>query len=192
MNILATKTTYTPEDLLTLPEDGKDYELVDGLLVERHMGMRSSYIGGRIGRMLGSHCDEQDAGAVFPADASYQCFPDHPNKVRKPDVSLIRKEKQPAVQMPGGHSRIAPDLAVEVVSPNDVVDDVDEKIMEYLAVGVQLVWVVRPQSRMVEIHRADGTSSILRANQEITGEKVLPGFRCQVGAFFVVPGAASS
>lgn len=191
MNILALpKTNYTPEDLLAMPDEGKDYELVDGRLVERNMGMRSSFVGGRILLLLGAWCDSHGTGCVYAADAGYQCFANHPNKVRKADVSFISFERQPAAEIPDGYSRIPPDLAVEVVSPNDLVDEVDEKILEYLEAGVRLVWIVRPRSRLVEIHRTDGTSSLLRDTAEIAGEPVLPGFRCPVALFFQQPPTA--
>ncbi len=65
---------YTPEDLLAMP-DGKSYELVDGHLVERHMGAESSEIGGNLFFRLRLFCREHELGIVWPADNGYQCFP---------------------------------------------------------------------------------------------------------------------
>jgi len=191
MNMLvAPQKLFTPEDLLALPEDGPTFELVDGQLVERPMSMRSGRISGQILILLGNHCNRHDAGAVYPGgEPGYQCFPNQPNKVRKPDVSFVRKDRLAAAEEPDGYSRIPPDLAVEVVSPNNLVADIDARLLDYLSVQVPLVWIVRPRCRMVEIHRADGTSSLLRDNEEITGEAVLPGFRCLVAEFFRNPGA---
>jgi Uma2 family endonuclease len=86
-----------------------------------------------------------------------------------------------------GHCPIAPDLAVEVVSPNDTAYEIDEKVREFLDAGVPLVWVVNPEQRTVEIHRANGFGTILRENDEISGEDVIPGFRCRVGDFCQPP-----
>jgi Uma2 family endonuclease len=74
---------------------------------------------------------------------------------------------------------------VEVVSPNDSYYDVEHKVQEYLSAGVQRVWVVNPDRRNVRIHHLDGTTTTLNENDEITGEAVLPGFKCRVGEFFL-------
>ena len=89
---VVTKTKYTPEMLLAIP-DGDAYELVGGKLVERAMGFRSSRVGLKIAAFLLMHCEQERLGWVLPADAGYQCFPDDPQKVRKPDVSFIRADR---------------------------------------------------------------------------------------------------
>src|SRR5438067_2218026 len=148
MSTIAAKTRYTPEDLLAMP-DGKNYELVDGELVERNMGCESSWIGGRLHHFLSGHCDAKRLGIVFPADSGFQCFPNDPGKVRKPDVSFISIQRLPPDKIPGGHCSIAPDLAVEVVSPHDEYFEIEEKVIEYLEAGVRLVWVINPRTRTV-------------------------------------------
>jgi Uma2 family endonuclease len=104
--------------------------------------------------------------------------------VRKPDVSFIRRGRLPDERLPKGHVTIPPDLAVEVLSPNDLADEVDEKVKEYLEAGVLVVWVVFPKTRTVQIHRADGPIVKLTETDELSGEEVLPGFRCRVGEIF--------
>jgi Uma2 family endonuclease len=186
MSTVATKQRYTPEDLLTMP-DAVSYELVDGELVERNMGWKSSWVGGRVFKLLSNHCDAHGLGWAAPADASYQCFPDAPNKVRKPAASFIRLERMPPDKEPEGHCRIAPDLAVEVTSPNDFYDEVEVKVREYLSAGVRLVWVVHPPTRTARVHRADGAETKLREADELSGEDVIPGFRCRVSELFALP-----
>ena len=190
MNTTAIKQQYTPEDLLTMP-DGDRFELVDGELVERNMGWESSRVGGRLLGYLFEFCEPKQLGWLAPADASYQCFPDDPDKVRKPDVSFVRLERLPAHQRPEGHCPIAPDLAVEVVSPNDLYSEVEAKVDEYVRAGVQLVWVVDPPTRTVRAHRADGTVTDLNENDFLDGENVLPGFRCRVSDLFRAPSQPS-
>lgn len=192
MSTAPTTTRYTPADLLALP-DGDRFELVHGEFVERHLGQRSSRIGGKLLHLLYVFNEAAGLGCIYPADASYQCFPDDPQKVRKPDVSFICKERQAPQDEPEGHSRIHPDLAVEVLSPNDLADEIDEKVADYLGVGVLLVWVVHPRLRMVVVHRHDGTSAVRREQDELSGEAVLPGFRCLVRELFTGPvtGAAA-
>ena len=177
------KTRYTPEDLLAMP-DGKAYELVDGRLVERNMGAESSWIGGRLHSRLDWFCEEHHLGWVWPADNGYQCFAHAPKLVRRPDVSFIRAGRLPGDALPTGYIRIAPDLAVEVVSPNDLVAELDEKLEDYQKAGVRLVWVIYPESRTVSVYRGDGSASRLHQHEALSGEDVIPGFRCEVGSLF--------
>ena len=190
MNTLLLPNSFTPESLLALP-DGDHFELVDGRLVEKTMSLWASYVAGEIDSVLRECCRGQRLGWVFTAEASYHCFPEHPNLVRRPDVSFIRLGRLPGEQLPEGHCPLSPDLAVEVLSPNDLADEIDRKVHQYLRAGVRLVWVVNPDVRTVRAHRADGTGSILGEDHELTGDDVLPGFRCPVRDFFRPPPGAT-
>ncbi len=176
-------TLYTPEDLLAMP-DGKNYELVDGRLVERNTGAESSWIGGRMHVRLSNFCDEHQLGYVWPADNSYQCFDHAPRMVRRADVSFIRAGRLAGGELPEGHVRIPPDLAIEVVSPNDLAAELDEKIEDYLRAGVGLIWVIHPESRTASVYRRDGSVSRLHQDEELSGEEVIPGFHCEVRSLF--------
>ncbi len=186
MSVAENKTIYTPEDLLAMPS-GKGSELVDGELVEKKMGFRSSHIGGRMFRLLDVHCESHGLGWVLPSETGYQCFPDAPNKVRKPDVSFIRADRLLANEIPEGFATIAPDLAVEVVSPNDLFREVALKISEYLSAGVQLGWVIDPTAEQVHVYHQDGRGTILNRDDELSGEDVVEGFRCKVADLFRPP-----
>jgi len=123
-------------------------------------------------------------GTVWPADNGFQCFADAPDKVRKPDVSFIRRERLDPNAVPEGFITIVPDLVVEVLSPNDRAVPVARKVDEYLRAGVPLVWVVNEDLRQVWVHRADRTVTVLSDGDELTADGVLPGFRCPVADFF--------
>ena len=187
MSAIAPLKLFTPEDLLHLP-DAVGFELVDGNLVERNMGMESSGIAARIIVLLGKFIFDHKLGLLFGSDAGFQCFPAHPNMVRRPDVSFIRTGRLRDDLPPKGHCLIAPDLAVEVISPNDLAYDVEEKVAQYLAAGVPLVWVVNPPTRSVRIHRPRssrlGSVSELSVDDAIAGEDVLPGFSIPIEDFF--------
>ncbi len=183
---ISTKTIYTPEMLLAMP-DSNAYELVDGELVERQMGFRSSRIGLKLSALLLMYCEQEQLGWVLPADAGYQCFPDDPLKVRKPDVSFIRADRLSVADEPEGWATLAPDLAVEVVSPNDLFEAVAIKVNEYLGAGVRLVWVIDTATEKVYVYRHDGRGEILTSADELSGEDVIDGFRCQVADLFAPP-----
>lgn len=176
---VATKTYYTPDELLAMP-DGKSYELVRGQLVERNMGIESSWVATRLVVRLGRHCEDHQLGWALQADSGYQCFPHDPGLVRKPDVSFVSRGRFPEDRLPRGWAQIPPDLAVEVVSPNDRVTQLEEKLEDYRKVGVPLVWVINPDSRSVMVYRRDGTVSRLLETDVLSGEDVLPGFQCPI------------
>lgn len=183
MSTTAVPTQYTPEDLLSLP-DANRFELVDGQLVERNMSAQSSWVGAKLNHILWTYCESTSCGDIYQADCSYQCFPDAPEKVRRPDGSFVLRGRLPKDQFEHGHVRIAPDLVIEVVSPNDLVYEVDEKVEEYLSAGVRLVWVVNPESRIVEVHRANGSVSKLHDPETLSGEDVIAGFSCVIRDLF--------
>jgi Uma2 family endonuclease len=175
--------TYTPEDLLTML-DRKKYELVDGHLVERHMSRLSSWVAGRLHRFIDIFVEEQQLGWAWPSDQGYVCFPNSPRKLRFPDVSYVSKRRLPDGLTSDGYIYIPPDLAVEVVSPNDSAYEVVSKVVQYLDAGVALVWVIYPEARAAQVYRRDGSGNLLRDDGELSGEDVLPGFRCRLAAIF--------
>lgn len=178
-----TETRLTPEDLLAIT-DRPTPELVDGQLVERDMGQRSDAVAGTVLFLLKAYARSQQAGLVNGSQCGYQIFRDDPNRVRFPDVSFTRRERLPASGAAAGHSKTAPDLAVEVLSPNDQAADLLGKVSEYLDAGVALVWVVNPGDRTVFAYQADGTGRYYSAGETIDAGPVLPGFQCRVADFF--------
>ncbi len=185
----------TPEDLLMMP-DGDRYELINGCLVEQPMSLKSSWVAGQVFRILARYLDEHPIGDLFPEGTAYRCFPDG-DRIRKADASFIRRGRLSSRQLDEGYCDIAPDLAVEVVSPHDSHVDVAAKLADYFSAGVPLVWLVEPETRTVTIYRDRGTSiSLLQASDELTGETLLPGFRCRVTDLFpsleTAPAAAAN
>jgi Uma2 family endonuclease len=177
------ETLHTPEDLLTLP-DGHRYDLIDGRLVERPMGALSSLIAAAVIQLLRQHAHTHGLGLVFATDCGYQIFPENPSRVRYPDGSFIARGRLPGDRPPPGHVRVVPDLVVEVVSPNDTAYAVEEKVEEYLRVGVRLTWVVYPGTQRVLVFRSDNRVTRLAPTDPLSGEDVLPGFACPVAELF--------
>ena len=183
MTELTLQTPMTVDELLALPAF-KNYELVDGVLRERkRMGAEASAVAANILHLLATHVKASNLGVVFESEATYQCFGTD-RTGRRPDVSFIKRERLPDGKPPVGAITVPADLAVEVISPGDRAYDVAAKVQAYRSAGFRLVWLVSPASRQVEIHRPDGTLRLLREQDVISGEDVLPGFECPVAEFF--------
>lgn len=173
-----------PEDLLRLP-DGDRYELIDGVPVEKEMGARADEIGSQLIALLRTFCRANKLGRVYGAATGYQCFPGHRRRVRLPDVSFVASGRLPNDETPDGYITIAPDLAVEVVSPKDRYERVMLKVGDYRSAKVRLIWVISPKTKSVLIRRLDGSCAELFEDGELSGEDVIPGFACKIADLFV-------
>lgn len=182
----AQETRLTADDLLAMPEASR-FELVNGELVERKMSEGSSWVGGRIFRLLGSQIEDRSLGWVFPNDNGFQCFPFDRQQVRRPDAAVVLKARKPEAPSQSGFTRVCPNLVVEVVSPHDTAYEVAEKVDNWLSAGVDEVWVVMPPSRTVTVHTQDAPPRTLVEQDEIIAGNGAPGFRCRVADFFPPP-----
>jgi Uma2 family endonuclease len=179
-----TETLYTPDDLLAMPDGDRD-ELVDVRLVERRSGAWSAHEATRLMTLI-LQCDpSQRMRWQLNSGASYQAFPN--GRIRKADLSYLSLGRLPKERVPDGHLKLAPDLAVEAISPNDLHYETDRKVDENLKADTRLVWVVNPEIRTVLIYRTDGTIGGVRESGELDGEDVIPGFRCAVTGLFATP-----
>jgi Uma2 family endonuclease len=104
--------------------------------------------------------------------------------VLAPDVSFVRKARISVSGIPKEYFPEAPALVVEIVSPGDTAEEVDDKLRRWLAAGVELGWVIYPRGRTVTVYRSLDDIRILMANDSLDGEDDVPGFRCQVGDLF--------
>jgi len=179
---------FTPEDLLELPNRGKGYELVDGELREQNISFLSTFVAGRAFLKLGNFVEDRGLGWVSPEGTSYRCFPDDPARVRRADTAFHKLSRMTVERArEEGHCTIVPDLVVEVVSPNDSSGDVNEKRIEWLEAGAQLVWVIYPVQQTVQVFRGDSSVSDFRRTDMLTAEPVLPDFRIPVADLFRLP-----
>ena len=186
--IIKAPPIVTAEELLEMP-NSIDYELVDGVLVERHMGAESNAIAVELAFLIGNYFRQYGRkGHVFMGETGFRIFPDRPNLIRKPDLAFVKFGRFPDdPQRPKGHVDLIPDLAVESISPGDLASEVNEKIDEYVEAGIPLIWFFDPDSKTVQIFRKDGSTQRLTETDEISGEDILPNFRCRVADIFAPP-----
>jgi Uma2 family endonuclease len=164
----------TEADLLRMPNDGYKYELVDGEIRMSPGGARHGQIGVRLSALLHSFVTEDSRGHVFESSTGFR-LPG--GNVRAPDVSFIRAARFENEQVPEGFPDLAPDLAVEVLSPGDSARHVLDKVGEYLQAGVPLVWVIDPRRERAAVYRSLTDVRELRPEDSFDGEDVVPGFR---------------
>jgi Uma2 family endonuclease len=172
-------------DSLLAPQEEDHYEVVDGELVERNMSLLSVSAGGELYHRLHLFALDHGLGRAFGDGLGYRCFLEDPKKLRRPDVSFIQQDRLTRDVMLSNEVAIPPDLAVEVVSPNDFFCEVEAKVMEYLDAGVKLVWVLNPGSETAHVYRMNGDWDVLKRNDLLDGEEVVPGFTCRVADLFL-------
>jgi Uma2 family endonuclease len=174
----------TAEELLTLPDDGFRYELVQGEL--RRMspaGHRHGRIALNITTPLDQHVRANALGAVYAAETGFQLTVD-PDTVRAADVAFVRQERVEAVGDTDGYWPGAPDLAVEVVSPNDLYTEIEEKVIDWLDAGTQMVVIINPRKRFVTVYRSRTNITLLTENDILDGADVVPGWQIAVHDVF--------
>jgi Uma2 family endonuclease len=175
---MATTTSRpaTEADLLKVPEDGYTYELVDGEI--RRMspaGWNHGLVCLNLGSRLLAFVKAHNLGHVSGWDPGVR-LPQ--GNLRAPDIGFVASGRFEDGKVPKGYTSVIPDLAVEVLSPEDRPRLVLDKIGEFLEAGVRLVWVIDPDGRRATVYRSISDVRTIGAEDELDGEDVLPGFRC--------------
>lgn len=174
----------TAGELLDKPDDGFRYELIKGEL--RKMppaGSEHGYVAMNAGSPLKDHVEANGLGRVYAAETGFLIAQD-PDTVRAPDASFVSRERVEAAGRVVGYWPGAPDLAVEVVSPNDTHAQVVEKALTWLEAGCRMVLVVDPERRIVTVYRSLDDIRILTEGDAIDGADVVPGWRLPVSELF--------
>jgi Uma2 family endonuclease len=178
---MTTKTLLTIEQFDQLPiTEGILYELNEGEVVTVTEPMpRHNWVRDNVARLTGNFVEERKLGRVF-LETGYQLTPE---TVRIPDVSFVPADRMHDIDL---DKRIqgAPALAIEVVSPTDLAEELRQKVKQYLATGVKVVWVFYPKTREVQVFRADGGSFVRREHETLEEPDVLPGFSLDLKRVF--------
>ena len=156
-------------------------ELVDGVLVEKTVGYFESCLAVRLILWIGAFVEQHKLGVVAGEAGMLRLAP---GLVRIPDVSFVSWDRLPERRVPRVPiADLAPDLAVEVISPNNTAREMERKLQEYLTAGVRLVWHVYPEPQEVHVHTAE-RHDVLTIDQELAGGDVLPGFALPLRQLF--------
>lgn len=175
--------TATEQDVLAVYQREKHLcELVDGVLVEKTMGVRESFLAVEIASELRAFAKTRNLGMVLGADGMARLAP---GLVRIPDVSFISWEQLPGGMVPNEPMlRLAPALAVEVLSPGNTPEEMDRKLHDYFTTGVRLVWYVDPETRTVSVYTIADRCTVLREDDSLDGGNLLVGFRLPLRELF--------
>ncbi len=175
--------TATEKDVLAVERrEGRICELVDGVLVEKTMGLAASFLALRIAFFLQTFLERQDLGFLAGEDGTLRLWP---GLVRIPDVSFISWDQLPKRKIPTKPiPDLYPDLAVEVLSRKNTKAEIDRKLHEYFRSGTRLAWVVDPRKRIVRVYTAPDQSRLLKEDQDLDGGDVLPGLSLSLREVF--------
>lgn len=171
----------TADELLRTHLPDRRVELIRGVLVVREpAGARHGRVAAEIARLIGNHVHDSGLGVVYGAETGFTLTRE-PDTVRAPDVAFVHRDRLPVADAVG-FLPIAPDLAVEVLSPGDRPGETLAKVGDWLEAGARLIWVIDPDRRQARVYRADGTEAVSGERDELSGEDVLPGFVLEMGA----------
>lgn len=189
-NLIATKVDNPPEkkiwtdaEFMTLSKDEHRYELVNGELVEMgNSGAKHGYICSILMINLGGYIYNQKLGAIFDSSTAFAM---KSGNKRSPDFSFVAKERlQGLEELPDGFLSVAPDLAVEILSPHNTIAEIHNKIVEYFENSARLVWVIHPQEEYVLVYHSPNPDILLKSNDLLDGEEVIPGFSFPISNLF--------
>ena len=171
------KTDMTLDEFCQSDLEG--YEYVKGELVPMAPPtMEHGDISMSLSLLLGIHIRENQLGRLYPADTDFKLG----DRLVKPDIAFVSTARLPENRRQA--SPVAPDLAVEVVSPTDIQYRVVEKTFAYLNAGTRLVWIIEPVGKTVTVYRSETDIKTLTSEDTLTGEEVVEGFSCQVAQLF--------
>jgi Uma2 family endonuclease len=175
---------WTDEEFMALPDDGHHYEIINGELIDMgNSGALHGYVCSTLMILLGGYVRQHNLGAMLDSSTAFKMK--NGNK-RSPDIAFFAKERlQGIAVLTSGYLEGAPDLAVEVLSPGNTVEEMDDKLTEYFENGSRLVWVINPTQHYVLVYRsAQEPDRLLKGKDSLDGEEVIPGFTLAIADLF--------
>ena len=180
----SSKTLITCDEFEKLAPTLGPCELIDGEVVPLAPGgFEHSFSTSKFDRIVGSFVDKHKLGWTLTNEAGVQIRERLP-RVRGADVVFISYQRIPRNKRPKGFLKVAPELVIEIVSENGSWKDLQEKVVEYHSIGVDMVWVADPHTRTVKLFPLGGEPKIVHDGEQLDGGAILPGFSVAVAEFF--------
>jgi Uma2 family endonuclease len=178
----------TVEQFLALPDDGTERQLIRGRLWEQPTTRRNRWharIEARIAQLLGNWLDDQPEprGEVFAGEVG-TILRRNPDTAVGIDVAYFSAESAARQLNETTLIEGPPVLAVEILSPSDKLEEINEKVDEYLRAGVALIWIIDPHFQTVRVHRPNEAPEMFNVHQRLSGDPHLPGFQIEVSRIF--------
>ena len=181
---MTTQVQTTADELLRLPRGRNRYELIRGeLRTMAPAGNEHGALAALVTGFLIVHVRDQKLGQVYAAETGFKLAND-PDTVRAPDAAFVSRKRLDEVGPVQGYWPGAPDLAAEVVSPNDLYTEVSAKVAEWLRAGSKMVVVVNPRSQQVLVHAPDADVKVLEMDDVLGGGEVVPGWQLPIKELF--------
>ena len=180
----AEEKVWTDAEFMALNRDGHRYEIVNGELIDMgNSGAKHGYVCSVLMILLGGYVHIQKLGAMFDSSTAFKL---KSGNKRSPDVSFMAKERlQGLDELPDGFLEGAPDLAVEILSPSNTVEEIHNKLVEYFDNGSRLVWVINPKEKYVLVYRSsEEPDRLLKSIDSLDGEEMVPGFSLAIAELF--------
>jgi Uma2 family endonuclease len=178
----------TADDVLDLPvpDDAIGYEFVEGKPVPvMPASVTHGQLAAKVSYRLSKHVEQTGLTGTVCYDCGFVLgLPHDPERMRGPDVSYIAREKIAAHADPHRLLRCVPDLAIEIDLTSAKKPGGQQRILDYVEAGVPLVWVIDPRSRSAIAYRADGSARLVRENEVLDAEEIVPGFRLPLAELF--------
>jgi Uma2 family endonuclease len=179
-----TEKLLTAEEFEQLPDDGKLYELIDGQLREMpQLTMWQGEVEVNLAMRLHTQVRGRALGRVSIGKVAF-ILRRNSDRVRAADIAFLRQDRVPSLEARQHIMEVIPDLVVEILSKSDTIEEISDKIDDWLGAGVQMLWVVNPFRRTVTIYQPGRDPSLFGEHGTLEGDPVAPGFRCPVAEIF--------
>jgi Uma2 family endonuclease len=183
MTLSTEKKIWTDEEFMALPRDGHRYELVKGEVVDTgNSGMEHGDIGSYLGGVLAIYVRQHKLDIVCDSSTAFTL---KDGNKRSPDISFVTKERLKGLKRPPrGFFSGSPGLAIEILSPNNTVEEIHDKIVEYFENDTRLVWVIHPDEKYVLVYHSPEPDRFLRSTEHLDREYIVPDFSMAVAELF--------
>ncbi|QDT76156.1 Uma2 family endonuclease [Lacipirellula limnantheis] len=173
----------TDDDAMEVKDrEGRTCEVIDGVLVEKAMGVFESRLAIVLAYFIERYLDSHDLGIALGADGLVRISA---TRSRAPDVSFVKWSKLPNRKFPAAPvPNLVPDLAVEVLSRDNTRAEMDAKLDDYFTAGVRAVWIIDPKRESAEVYESRHSSLTIGMDGTLVADGLLPGFQLSMRELF--------